>query len=240
MARHFSIPCGDNAHLEVIIAEPALRTDNLTLVTWTSSFVLASVLHKLPVDLSLPSSIPVLEIGAGTGLVGLTAAALWKSPVVLTDLPVIVPGIIGNVELNSTIVKDLIRCGSLDWSSPNTLQLEDGVLYEADKHKAQVILAADTIYSEEHPELLSKTISRWLAPNPSARAILTYPLRVAYIDYIRELWELLEASGLEAIMEGREQADATDWDDELLCEWVVFAWKPNSTTLDQSVENRIT
>ena len=79
-----------------------------------------------------------------------------------------------------------------------------------------VILAADVVYSEEHPELLSKTILRWLAAGPASRAVIAYPLRVAYLGQIRELWELLEAGGLEAIEEGREQASTKDWDDECL------------------------
>ncbi|EXJ53568.1 uncharacterized protein A1O5_13240 [Cladophialophora psammophila CBS 110553] len=196
--------------------------------------MLASLLHKLSIDLSSPAPIPVLELGAGTGLVGLTAAALWKSPVVLTDLPSIVPGLAGNIKLNAATVKGLVECGSLDWSNPETLALQDGTLYYADKDKSRVILAADTIYSEEHPELLSQAILRWLAPGPSSRVILTYPMRVAYLDQIRELWRLLEKGGLEPLHEGREQADLDLWDDEGLCEWSVWRWQRNSTRIEQS------
>ncbi|EHY58910.1 hypothetical protein ABEF92_001551 [Exophiala dermatitidis] len=226
MTRSFQVPRGSDVPLEIKIAEPALRAQGLSLTTWTSSFVLASLLHKLPVEFP-PSSSPiqVLELGAGTGLVGLTAAALWNVPVVLTDLAPIVPGLAGNVKLNDSLVKDRVRCGSLDWAAPHNLTLQTGETYSADTSKAWLILAADTVYSEEHPELLSKAILRWLDRGSSSRVILTYPLRVAYLDQIRQLWELLEAGGLEAIQEGREQASADDWDDEGLCEWSVWAWK---------------
>jgi hypothetical protein len=238
MARHFSVPCGGKAYLTFTIGEPALRAQGLSLQTWTSSFVLASLLHKLPVDFSSPTPIAVLELGAGTGLVGLAAAALWKVPVILTDLPAFVSGLAGNVNLNAATVKGLVRCGSLDWSRPDTLTLQDGSRYEAEKQQARVILAADTIYSEEHPELLSKTILRWLAPGPSSRAILTYPLRVAYLDQIRELWGLLEAGGLEPIGEGQEQDDNVhDWDDECLCEWSVWKWKQDGDRIHQGSVN---
>ncbi|KIX94695.1 uncharacterized protein Z520_09741 [Fonsecaea multimorphosa CBS 102226] len=233
MLRHFSIPCGRDARLCLNIAEPALRAQGLSLQTWASSFVLASLLHKLSIDLSSPASIPVLELGAGTGLVGLTAAALWKSPVILTDLPPIVPGLASNIKLNAATVKAIVECGSLDWSNPETLTLQGGTLYHTEKDKARVILAADTVYSEEHPELLSKAILRWLAPGPSSRVILTYPMRVAYLDQIRELWQLLEKGGLEALHEGREQADLDAWDDEGLCEWSVWRWQQNSTHTEQ-------
>ncbi|KIW86903.1 uncharacterized protein Z519_12525 [Cladophialophora bantiana CBS 173.52] len=234
MLRHFSIPCGRDVRLCLNIAEPALRAQGLSLQTWASSFVLASLLHKLSIDLSSPPPIPVLELGAGTGLVGLTAAALWKSPVILTDLPSIVPGLAGNIKLNAATVKGLVESGSLDWSNPETLTLQDGTLYYADKDKSRIILAADTIYSEEHPELLSQAILRWLAPGSSSRVILTYPMRVAYLDQIRELWRLLEKGGLEPLHEGREQADLDLWDDEGLCEWSVWRWQRNSTRIEQS------
>ncbi len=229
MHREFTVPCGGDTHITLAIEEPALRAQGLSLTTWTSAFVLAGLLHKISVDLSSPGAVPILELGAGTGLVGLTAAALWKVPVVLTDLPPIVSGLVGNVNLNAETVKGLVRCGSLDWSAPGALILQDGTRYDADKHKARVIFAADTVYSEEHPELISKTVLRWLAPSPSSRFILTIAQRVAYLDQIRELWELLEAGGLEAVAEGRERDDnGHNWDDECLCEWSVWRWKQST------------
>jgi predicted nicotinamide N-methyase len=210
---------------EVHIAEPALRAQNLTLVTWTSSFILASVLHKLDINISSRSRVPVLELGAGTGLVGLMAASLWKKPVYLTDLSPIVPALSSNISLNSATIKDLVKCGSLDWNEPDFLFVGEGEKISADTDKAQVILAADTMYSEEHPELLSKAIFRWLAPDSSARVIMTWAMRVAYLDQIREIWAILETTGLECILEGREQATDDSWDDEGLCEWSVWRWK---------------
>lgn len=225
MARSFMIASGDASKTEVHITEPAVRAQNLALVTWTSSFILANLLHKLDINISSESRVPVLELGAGTGLVGLTAAFLWKKPVYLTDLSPIVPALSSNIVLNSATAKDLVKCGSLDWSEPDVLFAEDGENISADTDKAQVILAADTMYSEEHPELLSKAIFRWLSLDQSARVIMTWPMRVAYLDQIREIWAILEGGGLECILEGREQADDAHWDDEGLCEWTVWQWK---------------
>ena len=53
--------------------------------------------------------------------------------------------------------------------------------------------------------MLSSAILTWLKPSPEARAIITYPLRVVYLDEIRELWELLQHGGLEAANQGGEQ-----------------------------------
>ncbi|KAK4934328.1 hypothetical protein LTR10_024372 [Elasticomyces elasticus] len=234
MSRTFRVPRGHDSFVDILISEPDLVADNLPLTTWTSSYVLAGLLHKLDVDHTCSNSIPVLELGAGTGLVGLTIAALWKMPVILTDLPPIVPGLAANVKLNDDYVKDLVQCGSLDWSAPDSLLLQNGKVYAADMDKAQVVVAADVVYSEEHPELLSGAILRWLAKGPSSRVIIACAQRVAYLEQLRELWELLEAGGLEAIDEGREQAEVADWDDECLIEWSVWRWKLSDTSAVRS------
>lgn len=50
-------------------------------------------------------------------------------------------------------------------------------------------------------------------------------MRVAYIDYMREFWELMEEGGLVAEQEGRQEIDLREWDDEKLHEWSVWKWK---------------
>ena len=240
-SRTFTIPTnavGDTVKIQV--EELALSAENLRLTTWGSSFILATQLHRLKVDLdsSRPAArenpgIAVLELGAGTGLVGLSAAAIWRTSVVLSDLAPIVPGLAVNITTNKRTLCAIggsASCGTLDWANPGELVLhsigaecrQHTLLSETDK--ATIILAADTIYSEEHPALLSKAILTWLKSGSDARAIITYPMRVAYLDEIRELWELLQRGGLEAIEEGRETS-GDDWDDEALHEWSVWRWK---------------
>jgi len=229
--RTFKVPASSSSFVEVSIAEPDLRADNLNLTTWTSSFILANQLHKLDVIFEDNEHIPILELGAGTALVGLAAATLWRRKTILTDLPGIVPGLRTNIDLNPAAVRaasGAIQCGSLDWRTPDVLKLEnDNQLVASKGAKASIIFAADTIYDEEHPELLSSAILTWLARTSSARAILTYALRVAYLDQVREIWTMLEEGGLEAESNGQEQADTKEWDDddETLCEWVVWKWK---------------
>ena len=224
LRRTFPVMSGNDAEIQVDIVEPEYRSENLTLVTWTSSHVLANQIHKF--DRPGEATIPVLELGAGTGLVGLTAAKLWQKQVILTDLPGILPGLRANIDANNI---SQMQCGSLDWRSADLLSLEDGREMRASQGaQASVIFAADTIYDEDHPELLSHAILTWLARTSDSQAILCYPLRVAYLDYIREIWTILEEAGLEAVREGQERADEKDWDDECLCEWVVFKWKSSA------------
>lgn len=226
--RTFEVPLTAEKNIDLCIAEDNISADNLGLITWISSFVLARQLHTFGLEFTENEDIPILEIGAGTGLVGLTAAKLFSKKTILTDLPGIVPGLRTNVDLNKQVLGDVssvVHCGSLDWITPQMLTLESGTQLDASKTKANIILAADTIYDEDHPELLANTILTWLARTRTARVIFTYSLRVAYLDYIRDMWERLESAGLVAEQEGQEQGDTKEWDDECLCEWVVWRWK---------------
>lgn len=234
--------------IPIQIAAPDIKAENLPLSTWTASVVLANQLHKLESllpkstrETSINSSIPVLELGAGTGLVGLSAACLWKTTAILTDLDPILPGLVANVALNrATITRHggVAACGSLDWSRPGTLALakaEDVHKMQTvpSSRKARIILAADTIYDSDHPELLTNAIFEWLEKSTDARVCICYPLRVAYLDEIRELWQRLEDGGLENLTEGKEMhvGDSPNGDDEALCEWSIWHWKAVSEKL---------
>ena len=193
------------------ISEPNLTSENLGLETWASSHILASQLHHLSSKITFPSSsnpsnlLPVLELGAGTGLVGISAATLWSQDVVLTDLAPIVPGLEANIALNEPGLQEakaVVKAGTLDWMQPTHLSISEE---KQSQTAAHVILIADCIYSEEHPELLSNVALKWLTRDKQARLIIAYPLRVCYLDEIREMWSRLEEGGLEACEESRPQ-----------------------------------
>lgn len=222
--------------LDVHITEPTdVQAENLSLTTWCSSNILAGALHTLDLPASIQADdsnngssqpLPILEIGAGTALVGLTAAALCKADAVLTDLPSIVPSLDGNIAVNRATFAACgarVRAGSLDWRTPEQVECSDGTTMLASS-KARVIFAADTIYDEAHPELLERTVVQWLERSGKAKFVICYSLRVAYLDYIRDMWERLERVGLKATSEGRATGEATNGDDEMLCEWAVWQW----------------
>ena len=92
------------------LREPALTEDSLGLKTWGSSYVLAQMLARLSTSslshLFNPRlSTPVLELGSGTGLLGLAAAAVWGEDAILTDMAVILPNLAFNVEQNREVVE---------------------------------------------------------------------------------------------------------------------------------------
>ncbi|KEQ99962.1 hypothetical protein AUEXF2481DRAFT_25835 [Aureobasidium subglaciale EXF-2481] len=226
----FTVPSnGSGETIQVRISEPNLTSENLGLETWAASHILASQLHHIgpKIQFPTPSSniLPILELGAGTGLVGVTASTLWRQPVVLTDLAPLVPALDANIDLNLEGLQKAntyMEAGTLDWKYPTTLLIKDE---ERPQTEAHVIFAADTIYSEEHPELLANVILKWLRKDKEARFVIAYPLRVCYIDYIREMWERLEEGGMEAMEEGREEASEDLFNDERLVEWSVWRWK---------------
>jgi len=240
--------------LPIHISDPGnLQADNLPLSTWGSAEVLANALHRIgnggdTLLAHVPDNvIPILELGAGTGIAGLSAAAIWHTTAVLTDLAPILPGIAANVALNRALLaqhRGLALCGTLDWVRPAILNLnpaddanDSKSTRETEGHnakyshaKARMMLAADTVYSEEHPELLCSVIKARLEPGPESRVILCYPLRVGYLDFIRDLWERLEGMDLECCQEGRETIDES-WDEDTPYEWCVWKWKGNGATL---------
>lgn len=281
-------PAKGAGDLPIHITEPDLKAHGLSLETWAASSVQAGLIQRLtesqvtfPAEIitanrgntSTSSSttpqtiIPILELGAGTGMVGISAAVKYELPAVLTDLGPIAPGLAANIALNQdslSLSGTRMFSGTLDWSQPANLSFyrhhplppsnvndddggdDDDVMLPALSHspsdnpfdggaaeKAHLVLAADTIYSDEHPPLLAATILHWLSRVPTARLIMCLPLRACYLDELRDLWRLLEEGGLECVESGQEMADQGTFDDECLCEWSIWRWKRDAESRER-------
>lgn len=110
---------------ELIVREPPITGDSLGHKTWGSSFLMAQLLdsftsgslaHLLASDRR--ESLEVLELGSGTGLLGIAAAAMWQADVILSDLPDIMPNLDYNIEKNRATVEQLggkVSSGTLTW-----------------------------------------------------------------------------------------------------------------------------
>ncbi len=113
ITRRWPFENGGYDAFSLAIREPPLTGDSLGLKTWGSSYALAQLLHEfaagplahlfIPGAISTPEE--VLELGSGTGLLGLAAACIWKTSVVLTDLPTITSNLAHNSDLNNEVVE---------------------------------------------------------------------------------------------------------------------------------------
>ncbi|OJD19597.1 hypothetical protein AJ78_00454 [Emergomyces pasteurianus Ep9510] len=237
ISRVFSIPMTQHTNFKLTLHEPSLTSDNLGMKTWVSSYLLAKRLYTflIPPSSLVPSRyknnrpLRALELGAGTGLVGLSFAALWGSAasIHLTDLNAIVPNLAHNVELNEELLSKTgasVSTGVLDWSletDPRPAPAED--------ERCDVILAADPLYSPDHPLWLVQTIQRWLCQDTESRVVVEMPLRDAYLPQVTDFRRRMRAAGLGVLMEG-EEIGFDDWEGsdgealEVRCWWAVWGW----------------
>ncbi|KAI9806569.1 MAG: hypothetical protein M1833_003756 [Piccolia ochrophora] len=223
MTRVFTIPASTH-DLKVSLHEPSLTADNLGLKTWAASYLLSKRLRRLS-SLAFPTELQqsprVLELGAGTGLVGITAAAVWGAHVHLTDLEEIQHNLSRNIEANNSIIAEnsgSATSGTLNWAT------DTGPSSEAARYP--IILAADSLYSPEHPHLLATTIERWLQMSRDSRAIVELPLRQGYAKETEEFKTSMRNAGFSIIYQG-EEAGADDWKTEVNCWWGVFSYMVN-------------
>lgn len=215
LSRNFRIP-SPSGSFELSIHEPALTGDDLGLKTWAASYLLAKRLHSfhlVPADTAEKPR--VLELGSGTGLVGLAMAALGAS-VILTDLPSICSNLARNAKDNSKVVSQnggSTRTAILDWIDPTSCQLysdgddDDGRALAA---KFPIILAADSLYSPHHPQMLVDTIKVWLSEDANAKVIVEFPYRDAYLPEIKDFRQRMINIGLQITEEGEEKG-YDDW-----------------------------
>ncbi|GLE01139.1 hypothetical protein PINS_up009969 [Pythium insidiosum] len=155
------------------------------LTTWDGSVVLAKYLeHKYS---AFMQGKRVLEVGAGTGLVGISAALLGATDVVLTDLEYVVANLQKNInmtlaaaEASAKPVDARISAQVLDWFNPRT-----------DFGRVDLILASDVVWVKDLIPPLVNTL-RQLA-HPQGIILLSHQQRSRASDEL--LFRLLKSHG---------------------------------------------
>lgn len=216
ISRTFRIPMSSGS-FDLNIYEPALTGDDLGLKTWAASYLLAKRLHTFEFAKRNPQKrLQVLELGSGTGLVGLAMAGLGAD-VVLTDLPSIHSNLARNTKSNSEVIRKnggSTCTGILDWTKPTVCEVFSDPLDQGKREhittKFPLILAADSLYSAEHPRMLVDTIGVRLSEDEHAQVAVEFPYRKAYLSEIEEFRRRMEAIGLYLQEEGEEQG-YDDW-----------------------------
>ncbi|TQS35223.1 hypothetical protein Golomagni_04363 [Golovinomyces magnicellulatus] len=184
------------------LREPPLIGDNLGLKTWVTSFVVSKQIGQLGHEFfshllvkkengfdslkkNLPRpSIEVLELGSGTGLVGMVAAAAWDVSVLLTDLESIQENLSYNIRENldtiSRTCSGSVSCSKLDWRNPKDAFSEER------RFEACLIIAADPLYDDYHLLALTNTIDTFLKKDDRARILIAIPLRDKHTSYLSQ------------------------------------------------------
>lgn len=240
MSRSFTI----TSHMgtfELSIHEPALTGDSLGFKTWAASYLLSRRLHTIQLPAARDGQLCALELGAGTGLVGMALAAVSGASVLLTDLAEIEGNLAHNVQQNAEVIArigGLAKTAILDWIRPteiisSTLSVcspSSDAVTETHVEKFPLIIAADSIYSAEHPSMLVGAIKTWLAPGPSTRVVMEMPRRDGYSEELEDLKTRMLQLGLQILDEG-EETGYDDWggnsEDELQevnCWWSIWGW----------------
>lgn len=146
-----------DAAVRVDLRQVPLTDDALGARTWGAATVLALRLLRAA---RIPT--PVLELGAGTGLVGLALAAhAPHTHVVLTDYH---PHVLANLSYNAAASAhaDRVAVRALDWRAVAAGHGGLGMRFA-------LIAAADCVYEREHAELVARTAAAHLAlPAPGA------------------------------------------------------------------------
>jgi hypothetical protein len=141
---------------QILIHEtPNVAGAGTGVTAWDGALLLA---RYLEVYSSNVCGFRVLELGAGCGVVGITAAALGAQSVLMTDLPCVLPLLQSNIyrnrnliTTNSTNYAISMQCCECDWyQQPLSSRIMD--------FSANVILVADCVWIQELVEPLLTTL----------------------------------------------------------------------------------
>lgn len=172
---------------------------------WDGAAAAAKYLEAAAVDLLARHAFSsVLELGSGTGLAGLAAAAALQLPTLLTDLPEALPALQRNIAANASLAQ-LVAAAPLDWRDPSTSPALRGKgrgggmssSAAADDRigssgsGGRLVLAADCVWLEELVQPFVSALEL-AAAAPADRALLAYQSRSERIDDL--LFGLLQRS----------------------------------------------
>ncbi|XP_050227510.1 uncharacterized protein LOC126677099 [Mercurialis annua] len=141
-----------------------LPSQGLSFQLWPAATTLFTLLNNhrsnptltpLSPIFSSTSKLNILELGSGTGLVGIAAAAILGANVTVTDLPHVIPNLQFNAEANAGVVAvngGTVEAAALRWGKVGG---EDVELIGND---FDVILGSDVVYYEELYEPLLYTL----------------------------------------------------------------------------------
>lgn len=136
------------------------------VVVWDAALVLAKYLERHQRRLKLDGA-KVVELGAGTGVVGIAASVLGAN-VTITDLQRVVPLMKKNIETNNEVIFGSVKAQTLVWGDKEQLQ---GII----NPQPHLILVSDCVYYEASLVPLVETLKTLLTPD--SEVLLSYEIR---------------------------------------------------------------
>ena len=141
----------------------------------------------------------VLELGSGTGLAGLAAAAALQLPTLLTDLQEVLPALRRNIAANPGL-QPLVSATALDWGAP--VLPPAAAAATSSSSCGRLVLAADCVWLEELVPPFVQALEL-AAAGPQDRALLAYQSRSSRVDaalfgLLRHRFEVREVPPLPA------------------------------------------
>lgn len=147
-----------------------LPSEGLSFQLWPAATILVTLLDNIRSGESTPFSelfkrqekgdslpLSILELGSGTGVVGIAAAAILGAKVTVTDLPHVLPNIQFNVDANSKVLEQ--QCGGVDVAA---LSWGDNQHMEAVGRDYDLILGSDVVYHDHLYDPLIETLRFFL------------------------------------------------------------------------------
>lgn len=172
----FAVAGQDAVEVQLTDGTPATGSDHtdVGLQSWGASIVVSDLMCSAPLAFGLSADAlgpapRIVELGAGTGLVGITLAKLLPrlgvpaAHIVATDYH---PAVLGNLRANiaanfpdNAATDAVVKTCLLDWAAPC---LEAQPLLRG--RKADMLVATDVVYAPEHAVWLRDCAARMLAP----------------------------------------------------------------------------
>lgn len=157
-------------------------SQGISFKIWAAANTLVTLLEQFhhqpndsPLSFVFDSHCPtlrILELGSGTGLVGIAAAAILSAKVTITDLPNVLPNLSFNTKANSSVL--LLNNGTVDVKSLRWGEIEDMSCIGKDFN---FILGSDLVYHDNLYEPLLKTLQFYLGDNSDTVFVMAHSRR---------------------------------------------------------------
>ncbi|XP_067123256.1 protein N-lysine methyltransferase METTL21D-like [Centruroides vittatus] len=171
--------------VNVVLKINQCEVGDVGCVVWDAGLVLAKYLDYLNMasnkEYPLLQGKNVIDIGSGTGLVGLVAACIGGN-VTLTDLPELLPLLVLNIKENKHHFLGSVKADVLKWGETNS-----------NFSQPDLLLVGDCIYYEKSLKPLVNTLS--MLSNSNTEILLSYEersfhnsnlLQTEFFDTIKE------------------------------------------------------